>query len=150
MKRLLLSSLAVLTISGCTVPPASQQSLIADMKTIGAAAAGDLNSAIAVANAASPPDVDGVTCATAVLKVNNDIQSVVNATPPGSVVGPATAAEIASLYQPGSTQWNQEVKTIETGCVAKLHDINQAAASTAGMPAAIIAALGIAGAPVGL
>jgi len=144
-------SLAALLTFGCTLGATPQsQALIADMKTIGNTAVADFNSAIAIANAANPPDADGATCAKAALQVAGDIQNVENATPAGSVIGPAAAAEIASLYQPGSAQWNLEVKTIETGCVAKLHDVNQAGASTVGMPAAMIAALGIAGAPVGL
>lgn len=78
------------------------------------------------------------------------MQKVLAATPAGATVGAFTAAEVASLYQPGSAQFNLAVTTIETGCIAKLHDINQAGASTVGYPAAIVAALSIAALPAGM
>jgi hypothetical protein len=146
---LLLASAGAL--AGCVVGSTAQSNqVITDLTTIGNTATADLNSTIAVANAATPPDTAGATCAQAALQVAANIQKVVAATPAGSTVGAFTTAEIASLYQPGSPQFNQAVTTIETGCIAKLHQINQAGASTLGMPAAIVAALGIAASPAGL
>ena len=132
-------------LAGCGNQAGSQgQQTLANLTTIANTASSDLTTAVAVANAANPPDVDGAACATAALAVASDIKKVMAATPAGATVGVFTTAEIASLYQPGSAQFNQEVKTIETGCIAKAHDVLQAGASTAGMPAAIVAALAIA------
>ena len=59
-------------------------------------------------------------------------------------------AEIATLYQPGSAQFNWAVKTLETACIAKVHDVNQAINSTAGIITALPSVLVLAGAPVGM
>jgi hypothetical protein len=75
---------------------------------------------------------------------------VMAATPAGSTVGVFTAAEIASLYAPGSAQFNNEVSVIATGCIAKLNAVMAAGQSPIGFPAAIAAALSIAATPVGL
>jgi hypothetical protein len=130
-------------LGGCA-NNAQGQTVLSNLTTIANTASADLTTAIAVANAATPPDADGAACASAALTVATNIKAVIAATPAGATVGVFTTAEIASLYAPGSAQFNQAVKTIETGCIAKLHDINQAGASTLGQPAAIAAALGIA------
>lgn len=145
MKPILFASIcAAGLLGGCAGGGAQGQQTLANLTTIANTAVADLTTAIAVANAANPPDADGAACATAALQVATDIKKVMAATPATATVGVFTAAEIASLYAPGSAQFNQEVKTIETGCVAKLHDVLQAGASTVGMPAAIVAALAIA------
>ena len=69
------------------------------------------------------------------------MQKVLAATPSGGQAGVITAAEVASLYQPGSAQYNWVVTTVETGCIAKLHDINQAAASATGVFATLLAVI---------
>lgn len=148
MRTTLLASICaaafVTSLAGCAGGGAGGQATIANLTTIANTATADLNTAIAVANAATPPDTDGANCAQAALTVANNIKAVLAATPATATVGVFTAAEIASLYAPGSAQFNQAVKTIETGCIAKLHDLNQAGAATLGQPAAIAAALSIA------
>ena len=143
-----LAGLGVLT--ACALSSAQSQQTIANLTTILNTAQSDLASTIAVANAMTPPDTDGAQCAQAAQAVNASMQKVMGALPAGSVVGVFTTAEVASAFAPGSAQFNQAVKTIETGRIAKVHDINQAGAATVGMPAAIVAALGIAASPAGL
>ena len=46
-------------------------------------------------------------------------------------LGAFTVAEIASLYAPGSPQFNAAVTTIETGCIAKVRAVIQAGQATA-------------------
>ena len=148
IRTLLVGALAI-GPGACALSAANSQAIIKNLTTILNTAQADLNTAILVANAASPPDVDGAACAKALIALNASMIAVMAATPAGATVGVFTAAEVASLYAPGSAQFNQVVKTVETGCIAKLHDINQAGASTIGMPAAIAAALAIAAAPAG-
>lgn len=139
----LLVSAALGTLLGCTVP-SSTDPTVTNLTTIANAATADLNNGIAVANAATPPAPHLASCYTSILAVNTAMAKVLAATPAGSTVGVFTAAAVASLYQPGSAQFNWTVETIETGCIAEWHDLNQAAASMAGMPAALVAALAIA------
>jgi hypothetical protein len=151
MKRFLLAGGALLALAGCVQPPASGgQQTLANLTTIANTAQADLTSAIAVANAATPPDTAGAACAQAAMTVGANIRKVIAATPAGATVGIFTSAEIASLYAPNSPQFNAVVTTLETGCIAKLRQTLQAGASTAGMPAAIAAALAIAASPAGL
>lgn len=151
----LLAGLLALTcftglLTGCVQgSTAAGQQTLANLTVIANTAKADLASTIAVANAMTPPDTDGVQCATATQTVQGELSAVLAAVPNGSTVGVFTAAELASALAPGSAQFNQVVKTIETGCIAKLHDVNQAGAATAGVPAAIAAALAIAAAPAG-
>ena len=141
----------LLLLAACAGTTASSgQQTLANLTTIANTAQADLTTAIAVANAANPVDTAGANCAKAAMQVGADIQKVMAATPASATVGMFTAAEIASLYAPGSPQFNQEVTTIETGCIAKLHSVLQAGQATAGLPAAIAAALAITAAPVGL
>ena len=121
----------------------------------------DLQQQKAVALAATPPDTDGAACAgalpnpavagdlgTGALAVAAAIQRVAAVTT-GQQVGVFTTAEIATLYQPGSAQFNWAVKTLETACIAKVHDVNQAINSTAGIITAIPSILALAAAPAG-
>ena len=136
-------------LAGCAITPGNN-SLATNLATIGNTATADLNTAIAVANSATPPDTAGAACAAAIEQVAADIQKTVAATPVGATVGAFTVAEIASLYQPGSPQTNAAIVTIETGCIGKLHEMNQANQSMIGLPAAIVAGLAITAAPAGL
>jgi len=145
---LIFGSLLALAVGACSTTAGSNT--LANLTTIANTAQSDLSEAVIVANAATPPDVDGANCANAASVVAANIKKVMAATPAGATVGVFTTAEIASLYAPGSAQFNAAITTIETGCIAKLHDINQAGASTAGLPAAIASALAITAAPAGL
>ncbi len=122
----------------------------------------DLQQQAAVAMAATPPDVDGARCAgtlpdptkpgdvgTGALGVAAAIQRVAAVTD-GKAVGALTLAEIGTLYQPGSAQFNWAVTMIETACIAKIHDVNQAINSQAGIITALPSVLALAAAPVGM
>jgi PBP1b-binding outer membrane lipoprotein LpoB len=151
MARFIPITAALLALAGCVQTPASSgQQTLANLTTIANTAQADLTTAIAVANAATPPDTAGANCAKAAMQVATDIKKVMAATPAGSTVGVFTAAEIASLYAPGSAQFNNEVSVIATGCIAKLNAVMAAGQSPIGFPAAIAAALSIAATPVGL
>lgn len=132
MKKLLLVGAATLALSGCALPAAQSNAFLTALTKLINTNAGDFNSAIAIANAATPPDVDGAQCAQGGLTVVGQMQKQLAALPAGSTVGVFTAAEVASLWAPGSAQANQIVKTLETACIAKLHDINQSAVGTFG------------------
>lgn len=125
----------------------------------------DLQAQRAVALAATPPDTAGAACAGAspgepvfdtssdhlglgALGVAGAIQRVAAVTV-GKQVGALTLAEIATLYQPGSPQFNWAVTMIETGCIAKIHMVNQAINSTAGIITALPSVLALAAVPVG-
>ncbi len=155
MRKFIVTAAAALlcaaALAGCVAATsAQQQTIVSDLTTIANTAIPDLTTSIAVANAATPPDTAGAACAAATLVVAGNIQKVLAATPAGATVGAFTVAEIASLYAPGSPQFNAAVTTIETGCIAKVHAVIQANQATAGLPAAIVAALGVAGLPAGL
>jgi hypothetical protein len=85
-------------------------------------AAGDLTAAEAVANAATPKDTDGVNCDASLLVVQGQINAVVTAAHVPTA-GAFTIAELASLFQPGSAQYNQAKQTIVSGCAAKAQDV---------------------------
>ena len=150
MNRLALSLAAVLALAGCVT--ATQSTAITTTLTqLGNTLTADLQQQRAVALAATPPDNDGASCAgtlpdptksgdlgTGALAVAAAIQRVAAVTA-NQQVGTLTGAEIATLYQPGSDQDNWAVKTIETACVAKFHDVNQAAVATT---TAVVGSLG--------
>jgi hypothetical protein len=133
MKKLLLAGLALAPLACCALPPANSNALLTALTNLANTGTGDLNSAIAVANAATPPDTDGAACASGGLAVVASMQKELSALPAGATVGVFTLAEVASLYQPGSAQANAVVKTLETACIAKLHDINQTGAAAVGV-----------------
>ena len=121
----------------------------------------DLQTARSLALAATPPDGDGSQCfgslpdpskpgdtGTGALAVAAALQRLV-AAQKGAVVGAISTAEFASIVQPGSEQFNWAVKTLETACIAKVHDVNQAINSTAGIFTALPAILGLAALPAG-
>jgi hypothetical protein len=133
--------------AACVVPPSGSNQVVTVLTRIANTATADLNTAIAVANAATPPDVDGAACAHGVIVVGQAMQKVAAATPSGSVVGAFTVAEIASLYQPGSDQFNWATKTLETACIAKTQDVYHAALSTNAVIAAIPSFFSLAAVP---
>lgn len=111
--------------------------LLTDLNKIGNTAADDLKNVQAVAKAATPPDTDGYNCAAAALTVQGQIAAVLTAanTPQAGVL---TTAEVASLFQPGSAQYNQAKQVLVSGCAAKAQDVLG--------PAGLLAAGGVAGA----
>jgi hypothetical protein len=170
MKKFLSKSLIAAIafgITSCSVVSQSESTKITTVLTqLGNTLVTDLQQQRAVALAAQPPDVDGAACAGALpgeavydtssdhlglgaLGVAAAIQKVAAVTA-NKAVGALTAAEVASLYQPGSAQFNWAVKMIETACIAKIHDVNQAVNSTAGIMTALPSVLALSAAPVGL
>lgn len=126
MNRMMIVALAA-SIAGCSsfntkvVDP-----LITDLSKINNTATADLNQAVAVAQAATPPDTDGANCALAAISVGADVAKV-NAAASGAGAGVLTTAELASLFQPGSAQYNAEKQKLTSGCAAKAQDVLGAA-----------------------
>jgi hypothetical protein len=147
--RILATSAIVIAVAGCSLFSSSttDSGIVTTLNRIANTGTADLTSQIAVANAATPQDVDGAACATGALTVAAAMQKVLAAT--GKSAGMFTAAEVATLYQPGSDQFNWAVKTLETACIAKVHDVNQAVNSTAGIIAALPSVLALAAVPSG-
>ena len=111
--------------------------LLNDLAKINNTAAADLVVAENVAKAATPPDIDGYNCAVAAATVAAQINAVaVAANVPNA--GPLATAELASLFQPGSAQYNAANQTLTSGCAAKAQDVLG--------PTGLIAAGGVAGA----
>ena len=166
MKRVLATAMVAL-LTGCagvgTVVSDKESAQIEKVLTqLGNTLVSDLQQQAAVALAATPPDVHGAQCAgtlpdpaktgdlgTGALSVAAAIQRVAAVTV-GKKVGALTIAEIASLYQPGSAQFNWAVTQIESACIAKIHDVNQAVNSTAGVFTALPSVLALAAAPAGM
>lgn len=166
--RILLSALAAvllavgsISLGGCTISSSESQQIETVLTQLGNTLTSDLEEQHAVALAATPPDLDGAQCAgtlpsnpsdattgSGALTVAAAIQNVAQVTA-GKQVGALTVAEIATLYQPGSAQFNWAVKMLETACIAKVHDVNQAINSTAGIITALPSILALAAAPVG-
>jgi hypothetical protein len=127
MLRQLLSTAALVALAGCAgfntqvVDPA-----LKTLAQVANTATADLTNVEAVAKAATPPDTDGFNCAAATLVVLGQIQQVTAANNLSNA-GAFTAAEMASLFQPGSAQYNQATNTIASGCVAKANDVLGAA-----------------------
>lgn len=88
--------------------------------------AADLITAENVANAATPPDKDGASCAAAIIVVQSEVNNVVQAQAAGTQ-GAFTTAEMLSLFQPGSAQFNQAYNVVAAGCIAKANDVMGAA-----------------------
>lgn len=164
--RPLAASALVLALASC-VPGISQgqsQQITQILTQLGNTLTADLQQQSATALAATPPDVDGARCAgtlpdpskpigpdnlgSGALAVSAAIQRV-NAVNANLPIGALTTAEIATLYQPGSAQFNWAVTTLETACIAKVHDVNQAINSTAGIITALPSVLALAAAPAG-
>ncbi len=133
MRKLLAPIACVALLGGCALSTAQSNQINTILNQIANTATTDLTQQQKVALAATPPDTDGANCAGGALTVAAAIQKVLAATPQGTQIGAFTTAEIASLYQPGSAQFNWAVTTLETACIAKVHDVNQAVNSTAGI-----------------
>lgn len=151
------AALALLVLTGCAISQAQSDQITKVLTQLGNTLTADLQAQRAVALAATPQDTDGAQCAgtlpdpnvsgdqgTGALAVAAAIQRVAAATA-GKAVGSLTVVEIATLYQPGSAQFNWAVKTLETACIAKVHDVNQAINSTAGIITALPSILALAG-----
>ena len=163
MKKLLITLGLSGTLCACSVISQQQSTQINTVLTqVGNTVVSDLQQQAKVAMAATPPDLDGARCAgtmptnpadpttgTGALSVAAAIQKVAGVTA-GKSVGALTVAEIATLYQPGSAQFNWAVTTLETACIAKVHDVNQAINSTSGIITALPSILALGAAPVGL
>ena len=164
MKRMMLVSTAALALVGCGsfgVSSSQSKAISTVLTQLGNTLTSDLQQQAKVAMAATPPDTAGAACAgtlpnpavpndtgTGALAVAAAIQRVAAVTA-GTSVGALTVAEIATLYQPGSPQYNWAVTTLETACIAKVHQTNQAINSTAGIITALPSILALAAAPVG-
>jgi hypothetical protein len=96
--------------------------LITDLAKINATAINDLQVAQKVAQAATPPDTDGFNCYAAAITVANQINSVIVAAQ-GPAAGVLTTAELATLFQPGSAQYNNVKQQLVSGCAAKAQDV---------------------------
>ena len=111
--------------------------LITDIAKLNNTAAADLVVAENVAKAATPPDIDGYNCASAAVQASVEINTVLTAAG-GANAGPLATAELASLFQPGSAQYNAIKQILITGCAAKAQDVLG--------PAGVLAAGGVIGA----
>ncbi len=162
MRKILLAAVLPFGLAACGVSQTQSDSITKVLTQLGNTLVSDLQAQSAVALAATPPDVDGAQCAgtlpdptkpgdlgTGALSVAAAIQRVANVTG-GKKVGALTVAEIGTLYQPGSAQFNWAVKVLETACIAKVHDVNQAINSTAGIVGALPSILALGAAPVGM
>jgi hypothetical protein len=87
---------------------------------------GDLVIAENVAKAATPPDTDGFNCAATAITVNGQISAVLAAANVKGA-GVLTTGELASLFQPGSQQYNAVKQQLTSGCAAKAQDVLGAA-----------------------
>lgn len=118
--------------------------LITAISKINNTAIADLQTAEAVAKAATPPDADGFNCANAAILVSGQIQTVLKAAGTTNA-GVLTTAELASLFQPGSAQYNAVQQELTTGCAAKAQDVLGAAGVLAagGVIGALATASGI-------
>lgn len=96
--------------------------LITDLSRIGNTSTADLTVAENVANAATPPDKDGFNCAAAAITVQGQINGVMQAAAVPNA-GVFTMAELSSLFQPGSAQYNNAKQELITGCAAKAQDV---------------------------
>lgn len=109
--------------SGTTNPIYSATDpLITVLSRVANTAGTDLTVAENVANAATPKDTDGFTCDAALLTVQGQISAVVTAAHVPTA-GVFATAELASLFQPGSQQYNQAKQLIVSGCAAKAQDV---------------------------
>ena len=123
MRNLFLGTVCAAALAACTafntqvVDP-----LITDLAKIQATADADLVIADNVALAATPPDNDGDMCIKAVRTVGSQVKNVLAAANQPNA-GPIATAEIASLFQPGSAQFNAAQQAITSGCAAKAQDV---------------------------
>lgn len=139
MRRILVAralAFALMGLAGCSTVNKAIDPLITALSRISNTAASDLTTMQSVALAATPPDQDGANCAAAALKVQGQVNAVITAAHVPTA-GAFTVAELASLFQPGSAQFNQAQNVLATGCIAKANDVMGAAG--------VLAAGGVAG-----
>lgn len=130
--------LVVIVLEACTaVNTRVVDPLITALSRINATGIADLKVAQAVALAATPPDQDGFNCAGAAVTVGGQINAVFAAAK-GTGAGVLTTAELASLFQPGSAQFEAAKQVLVSGCAAKAQDVLG--------PAGLLAAGGVVGA----
>lgn len=124
-----LAALSLAALAACTsLNTKVVDPLITALGKINATATADLVQVEVVAKAATPPDTDGFNCAAAAITVGGEINAVFAAANNGqAATGPLTLAELASLFQPGSAQYDQVSQTLTSGCSAKAIDVLGAA-----------------------
>jgi hypothetical protein len=142
MKRALYAVVAVpfLLVACSTFNTKVIDPLITALSKIGNTAVADLKTAGNVALAATPPDTDGANCIAGVITVAAQINAVLTAAN-APTAGGLTTAELASLFQPGSAQYNAAQQVIVSACAAKAQDVLGAAG--------VLAAGGVVGALAG-
>jgi hypothetical protein len=96
--------------------------LITVLSRLSNTAAADLTTAQNVANAATPKDTDGANCAGAALTAQGQVNAVITAAHVPTA-GAFTVGELASLFQPGSQQYNLVKQELVSGCAAKAQDV---------------------------
>lgn len=148
LRKTLLIACASLALSSCaafTSTTSLNNPLIVELTKIGNAGLADLKSVEAVASvpntamAGGIEDQAGLQCAQAAVTVLTQIQALNNAAN-GPGAGALTLAEMASLFQPNSPQFDSAQNILATGCVAKANAVMGAAG--------VIAAGGVVGAMV--
>ena len=98
-----------------------------------------------------PIDNVGMTnLGTGALSVVAAVQREIAANPPANGTSAAEALAKLSIYEPGSAQFNWVVTQVESGCIAYLHDMNQATNSVSGMFSSAALSGILAGAPIGM
>lgn len=137
MKRLAPVIVAVSLVACASVNTKVIDPLITAISRLNNTAAADLVVAQNVAKAATPPDTDGLNCAVAGAQASAQINAVLAAAGTANA-GAITTAELASLFQPGSQQYNAVKQLLVTGCAAKAQDVLG--------PAGVLAAGGVVGA----
>lgn len=143
MRNVVVATIGIAALAACAT--ANTNPLINELAKISAAGLADLQRVEAVAsvpNAALPggiEDKDGLACAQAAVTVLTQIQAV-NTAANGPGAGALTVAEMASLFQPGSPQYDSAANTLGTGCLAKANDVLG--------PTGVVAAGGVVGAMV--
>ncbi|MDE2020080.1 MAG: hypothetical protein KGJ13_07080 [Patescibacteria group bacterium] len=122
----------VIALSACVSKPLATPNtnnlLITALARISATGLADLQRVEKVASVPNTnlpggiEDKDGLTCAQSATAVLTQVNAV-NAAANGPGAGVLTVAEIASLFQPGSPQFNQATNTLTAGCIAKANDV---------------------------
>lgn len=147
MKRLLACASVVALLGGCaqfnSSVSAKLDSVQQDVGQLLATGQAQFASANAVALAATPPDQDFINCYAAADQVLAAAQKV-QAASISSNNGAVVAAEIATLYTPGSDQYNWAQSTLVSGCSAKITKAAGNFINASGVLAAIPALLKLA------
>ena len=164
IRKLAVTAVLAIALSGCSGLNSTNTGDIGTSSGVGATSVFDplitvltrinnggidgLTRVIAIASVPNPDlpgsieDAHGLTCAQAGMKVLLQIQAL-NAAGKGTAASGVTSnlavdAEMASLFKPGSPQFNSARDTLAAGCLAKANDVLG--------PAAVIAAGGVIGA----